>query len=32
MFFLDTDHFALENHAAEIRAALPDFLSRVVAR
>jgi hypothetical protein len=30
--FLDTDHFALETHAAEIGAAMRDFLGRVVAR
>jgi pimeloyl-ACP methyl ester carboxylesterase len=30
--FLDTGHFALETHAAEIGAAMRDFLGRVVAR
>jgi pimeloyl-ACP methyl ester carboxylesterase len=30
--FLDTGHFALETHVAEIGAAMQDFLSRVVAR
>jgi pimeloyl-ACP methyl ester carboxylesterase len=30
--FLDTGHFALETHVAEIGAAMRDFLSRVVAR
>jgi hypothetical protein len=30
--FLDTGHFALETHAAEIGAAMRDFLDRVVAR
>jgi pimeloyl-ACP methyl ester carboxylesterase len=30
--FLDTGHFALETHSAEIGAAMRDFLGRVVAR
>jgi pimeloyl-ACP methyl ester carboxylesterase len=30
--FLDTGHFALETHSAEIAAAMRDFLGRVVAR
>ena len=30
--FLDTGHFALETHAAEIGAAMRDILGRVVAR
>jgi pimeloyl-ACP methyl ester carboxylesterase len=30
--FLDTGHFALETHAAEIGAAMRDFLGRVLAR
>jgi hypothetical protein len=30
--FFDTGHFALETHAAEIGAAVEDFLGRVVAR
>jgi hypothetical protein len=30
--FLDTGHFALETHAAEIGAAMGDFLGRAFAR
>jgi hypothetical protein len=32
MILLDTGHFALETHAAEVGAAMRDFLGRVFAR